>query len=110
MGWNTSIEKSPDLVFKSVMVKTRKEKGKESELHVANDIPNIEAVRYSLKTPFDRNVVTQFEHEETMLDYGFYHLGIHNDNKINHSVIMSEPPANPASSRACKSFLGNLEK
>ena len=28
---------------------------------VANDIVNIEAVRYNLKTPFDRNVVTQFE-------------------------------------------------
>ena len=28
---------------------------------VANDIVNIEAVRFNLKTPFDRNVVTQFE-------------------------------------------------
>ena len=30
---------------------------------VANDIINIEAVRFNLKTPFDRNVVTQFEHQ-----------------------------------------------
>ena len=40
MGWKSSQEfdkTSEDaLVFKSVMVKTRKEKGKESELHVAN--------------------------------------------------------------------------
>merc|ERR1712012_147821 len=46
MGWESSQEfdkTSEDaLVFKSVMVKTRKEKGKESELHVANDIPNLE--------------------------------------------------------------------
>ena len=40
MGWDTSGEfeasslGSNGLVFKSVMVKTRKEKGKESELHV----------------------------------------------------------------------------
>ena len=65
------------------------------------DIPNLEAVRYSLKTPFDRNVITQFEHEETMLDYGFYHLGINSDSKINHPIIMSEAPVNPISSRAC---------
>jgi len=45
---------------------------------VANDIINIEAVRFNLKTPFDRNVVTQFEHQETLLDYGFAHLGIDN--------------------------------
>jgi actin-related protein 5 len=45
---------------------------------VANDIMNIEAVRFNLKTPFDRNVVTQFEHQETLLDYGFAHLGIDN--------------------------------
>ncbi len=47
-------------------------------LQVGNDIINIEAVRFNLKTPFDRNVVTQFEHQETMLDYGFAHLGIDN--------------------------------
>ena len=40
MGWDTSSDfetsslGSNGLVFKSVMVKTRKEKGKESELHV----------------------------------------------------------------------------
>lgn len=106
MGWNKSSSRSSlsagsDLVYKSVMVKTRKEKGKESELHVANDIPNLEAVRYNLKTPFDRNVVTQFEHEETMLDYGFYHMGINSeDQKVNHPIVMSEAPVNPISSRS----------
>ena len=105
MGWDSSGEfeasslPSNGLVFKSVMVKTRKEKGKESELQVANDIPNIETVRYSLKTPFDRNIVTQFEHEETILDYGFHHLGIE-DESISHPIIMTESPSNPKSSRA----------
>ncbi len=105
MGWDTSGPfqasslSSNGLVFKPVMVKTRKEKGKDSELHVANDIPNIEAVRYSLKTPFDRNVITQFEHEETILDYGFHHLGIE-DEAIEYPLIMSEAPACPKSCRA----------
>ena len=81
------------------MVKTRKEKGKESELHVANDIPNLEAVRYNLKTPFDRNILTQFEHEEVILDYGFHHLGIE-ESSICHPIIMTEAPANPKVSRA----------
>ena len=104
MGWDSSRDfessclASNGLVFKSVMVKTRKEKGKEAELHVANDIPNLEAVRYSLKTPFDRNIVTQFELEEIMLDYGFHHLGIE-DTSISYPIVMSEAFANPQSSR-----------
>jgi actin-related protein 5 len=54
-----------------------------------------------IKRFFDRNVVTQFEHEETMLDYGFYHLGINSeDQKVNHPIVMSEAPANPISSRS----------
>merc|ERR1711860_267299 len=104
MGWDssryfdTSSLASNGLVFKSVLVKTRKEKGKEAELHVANDIPNLEAVRYSLKTPFDRNIVTQFELEEIIMDYGFHHLGIE-DSAISYPVVMSEAFANPQSSR-----------
>ena len=56
-------------------------------LKVANDIINIEAVRFNLKTPFDRNVVTQFEHQETLLDYGFAHLGI--DNQVDIQLTYS---------------------
>lgn len=65
---------------------------------VANDIPNLEAVRYSLKTPFDRNIVTQFELEEIIMDYGFHHLGIE-DSAISYPVVMTEAFANPQSSR-----------
>ena len=57
-------------------------------------------MRYSLKTPFDRNIVTQFEHEEIMLDYGFHHLGIEEES-INHPLVITEALANPKSSRAC---------
>ena len=54
---------------------------------MSNDIINIEAVRFNLKTPFDRNVVTQFEHQETLLDYGFAHLGI--DNQVNQISLFT---------------------
>ena len=44
MGWMSSQE-GPQLVYKNVLGRTRKEKGKESELVVANDIANIETLR-----------------------------------------------------------------
>ena len=56
----------------------------------------------NLKTPFDRNVVTQFEHQETLLDYGFAHLGLDSEGEVNHPVVMTEPLGNPNTCRACK--------
>lgn len=93
VGW--SAEAGPSLTYKNVLARTRKEKLKESELLVANDIANIESVRFNLKTPFDRNVVTQFETQETLLDYAFHHLGIGDEAKVNHPVLMTEPMGNP---------------
>ena len=109
MGWSNG----PDLTsgssdfsgisYKNILAKTRKEKGKDSELQVGNDIANIEAVRFNLKTPFDRNVVTQFETQETLLDYGFAHLGL--SDHVNFPVVMTEPLANPNACRAAMSEL-----
>ena len=65
VGWSSS--DSPDLVFRPVLGRTRKEKGKNgTELLVANDIANVETVRFNLKTPFDRNVVTQGDYQVTL--------------------------------------------
>ena len=94
VGWHDG-EEGEHLAYKNVLAKTRKEKLKESELLVANDIANLESVRFNLKTPFDRNVVTQFETQEILLDYAFHHLGIDADGKVDHPVVMSEPLGNP---------------
>ena len=81
--------------------RTRKEKGKSgTELLVANDIANVEAVRFNLKTPFDRNVVTQGDYQETILDYAFHHLGLSGDDGVNRPVVVTEAFANPNSSRS----------
>jgi actin-related protein 5 len=102
VGWTTS--PSPLLAFKPVFGRTRKEKGKaETELLVANDIANIEAVRFNLKTPFDRQVVTQGDYQERLLDYAFQHLGIGGEG-VAHPVLVTEAVANPNSSRASKAL------
>ena len=85
------------------LAKTRREKGKESELLVANDLINIEAMRFNLKTPFDKNVVTQFETQETLLDYGFAHIG--SEDKVDAPIMMTEALGNPNSCRGCMNKL-----
>ncbi|XP_055933658.1 actin-related protein 5-like [Argiope bruennichi] len=100
-GW--IINEKPPLVFRNIAAKHRGKK--ESETQVGNDIKNIETVRWLLKTQFDKNVVTQFDVQETILDYIFSHLGIHTSGCVNHPIVMSEAVCNPNYSRQLMSEL-----
>lgn len=107
VGWATS--NLPLLQFKNLIAKPRKERSKKDtvesnqtpQLQVGNDIINIEAVRFQLKTQFDRNVVTHFEAQEHLFDYSFTHLGIDTENSVNHPIVLTESFLNPNTSRQC---------
>lgn len=66
----------PAATFRSVVARTRREKGRESELLVGSDVANIEAVRHAIKSPYDRAVVTHLEAAEHLLDHAFSRLGL----------------------------------
>ena len=92
VGWSSS--DSPDLVFRPVLGRTRKEKGKSgTELLVANDIANVEAVRFNLKTPFDRNVVTQGDYQVQNIDFSILSWNISTKLATNstRSMIFKRP-------------------
>jgi len=93
LGW--AGEKEPRITFRNAIAKSRKD----SEILVGNTIGSIEAVRQSLKTPFDRNVITHFEAFETVMDYGFSRLGLDSNGEFLHPVCFTEGPANPNNSR-----------
>lgn len=104
VGWAT--QSKPNLVFKNLVAKTRKERGKkDGELQVGNDITNLEAVRFQLKTQFDRNVAIHMEVQEQIFDHVFSHLGIDSDGSVNHPVMLSEAFLNPNFSRQSMSEL-----
>lgn len=103
-GWATNSQ--PNLIFKNLLARPRKDRGrKEGETQIGNDIVNIEAVRFQLKTQFDRNVVTQFEVQEQIFDYLFLHLSIDTDEIVNHPIIITEAFLNPNYSRILMSEL-----
>jgi len=89
IGW--AGENQPRLIFRNAFAKCRKD----SELQIGNAISNIEAVRQTTKTPFDRNVVTHLEAVETMLDYGLSRLSIDSPESLNHPVCITECPGCP---------------
>lgn len=92
VGWAS--DESPRMIFKNLTAKQRGKK--ESEVQVGNDIANVEAVRWLLKTQFDRNVVTHFDIQEHIFDHIFSHLGISTENKIDHPIVMTEAIGNPS--------------
>ncbi|XP_076054640.1 actin-related protein 5 isoform X2 [Oratosquilla oratoria] len=106
IGWATDSE--PRLVYKNFYAKHRKDRGKklapETEILVANDLTNIEAVRFQLKSPHDENVVTHYEAQEIMFDYAFTHLGI-DTTRVDHPIVLTEPLCNPNYSRQLMSEL-----
>ena len=69
------------------------------EILVGNDIANFEAVRFQLKSPFDRDVITQIDTVETIWDYAFSHLGIDTEGRVNHPVVLTEAVCNPLPAR-----------
>ncbi|XP_068148676.1 actin-related protein 5 [Drosophila tropicalis] len=118
VGWQNS--KEPELRFRNVLTKPRKDRKKEkngtgdaggnppatdasallaegpAEIQVGNDITNIEAVRAHLKSPFERNVITNWNHQEQIFDYVFTKMGFEGSTSIDHPIVLTEALANPS--------------
>ncbi|CAG7724135.1 unnamed protein product [Allacma fusca] len=89
-------EEQPRLVFKNLLAKLRKERGKKDvEIQVGNEIDNLDNVRFALKSQFDRNVVIYMDVQETILDYLFAALNLSQETSIDHPILLSEAFLNP---------------
>ncbi|XP_017273108.1 actin-related protein 5 [Kryptolebias marmoratus] len=94
---------SPRLLFRSVAARSRG--AARSETQIGNDIPNLEPLRWLLKSQFDRNVVVNFEIQELIFDYVFTHLGIASEGCVEHPIVLTEAPCNPLHCRQMMSEL-----
>ncbi|XP_067942713.1 actin-related protein 5-like [Watersipora subatra] len=92
-------DKQPDLIFKNLAFRQKGRNNEADIVLVGREIENLETFRTQLKSPFDRNVVTQFDTQEVILDHVFSKLRIKSKNCVGHPVMISEPIANPNHSR-----------
>ncbi|CDS05618.1 hypothetical protein LRAMOSA08146 [Lichtheimia ramosa] len=95
-GWAT--QSNPALIFDSVVSRYKDRKANVNMLAVGMDAYADPAGRSNARSPFDGNVVCDFDRMETMLDYIFTTLGITTDS-INHPIVMTEPVCVPQLSR-----------
>ncbi|XP_037098796.1 actin-related protein 5 [Syngnathus acus] len=101
--WATVDLDSPRLLFRSVAARSRG--AARSETQIGNDIPNLEPLRWLLKSQFDRNVVVNFEIQELIFDHVFTHLGITSEGRVEHPIVLTEAPCNPLHCRQMMSEL-----
>lgn len=66
-----------------------------------NDIFVDAATRSQAKSPFDGNIISNFDVLENLLDYTFLKLGVSGDASggVGHPIVMTEAVCNPNYSR-----------
>ncbi|XP_075993173.1 actin-related protein 5 [Genypterus blacodes] len=104
-GWASEAAdfSSPLLSFRSVAARSRG--AARGDTQIGNDIPNLEPLRWLLKSQFDRNVVVNFEIQELIFDHVFTHLGLASEGGVQHPVVLTEAPCNPLHCRQMMSEL-----
>ncbi|KAF3333647.1 actin-related protein 5-like isoform X1 [Carex littledalei] len=104
IGW--AGESDPRIMFRNVALRPRHRSTGETVTVVGEHDPALfkyfDCTRSSWRSPFDNNVVYQFEIMEYVLDYGFDQLGASSSmaGKVDHPILMTECILNPVSSRA----------
>lgn len=127
-------QKKPHLIFRNLVAKPRKDRNKKEIKEepqnvqpvtlIGNEIVNIEAMRFQLRTQFDKNIVTHyylqvsyhcctifcrfpigFSFQEQIFDYIFTYLGINTKGVVNHPIVMTEALVNPNYCRSCECHL-----
>lgn len=56
-----------------------------------------------IRSPFDSNVVVQYDYQEAVLDYVLANMGLATEEKLDIPLLMTEPLLNPAYCRSSKS-------
>ncbi|RUS30830.1 hypothetical protein BC938DRAFT_478911 [Jimgerdemannia flammicorona] len=86
------------VVFDNIVSKYRDRKLNASVIAVGNDVYADQTARANAKSPFDGNVVCDFERMEYVFDYAFVKLGI-DTNKLHHPILVTEPVCVPQYNR-----------
>ncbi|CAB44762.1 Actin-like protein arp5 [Schizosaccharomyces pombe] len=89
-GWGG--EKDPKLVFDNLVSRYRDRKLSRTSTLVGNDTLIEVGSRSIARSPFERNVISNWDLMEQVLDYTFLKLGI---DRMEHPICMTEPLANP---------------
>lgn len=101
--WQTragfSLDPSPRVVCPPLVSRYRDRKALKTYTVCGYDVYADPNARGQARTPFDSNVVSNFDQMETLLDYCFIKLGVGDGQGVGHPLVMTEAVCNPGYSR-----------
>ncbi|XP_077244016.1 actin-related protein 5 [Tasmannia lanceolata] len=101
IGWAGELD--PRITFRNVVQRPRHKATGETVTIVGDHDPTLmkyfDCTRSSHRSPFDGNVVYQFEIMEYILDFGFERMGV-DSSQVDHPILMTECVCNPLQSRS----------
>ncbi|GJP33957.1 hypothetical protein CLOM_g18447 [Closterium sp. NIES-68] len=103
IGWGG--EADPRVDFRSMVGRPRPRSGGSQVTVVGDFDPSSPALRplefgrQSIRSPFESNVVYNFELMECIFDYAFDRLGVEGSGRVDHPVLLTEAPCAPLHTR-----------
>lgn len=98
-GWAT--EDTPRLDIPSLIARWRDRKAQQTYTLVGNDVNVDGMARSNAKSPYDLNLIANYDLLEGVYDYIFHKLGVSGDGSVDHPVVMTEPVSTPFHNRKC---------
>lgn len=98
-GW--SHETSPRMDIPCLYSKWRDRRAQRTYTLVGNDVHVDAMARMNAKSPFDVNLVANFDLLEGVFDYALNKLGVEGGGKVEHPVVLTEPVSVPEHTRKC---------
>ncbi|ODV94205.1 hypothetical protein PACTADRAFT_44513 [Pachysolen tannophilus NRRL Y-2460] len=89
----------PSHRFPTIVSRYRDRKLTKTLTIVGNDIYLEPSVKSSSKSPFDGNLVTNWDYVESILDYSLAHLGVSSSGFVNNPILLTEIVGAPQSHR-----------
>eukprot|EP00741_Cyanophora_paradoxa_P009455 tig00000144_g9159.t1 len=102
VGWAS--EKSPRVELRALVGRPRNRKETDKDALVGADLRDEEVVKMITRSAFDRNVLYHTDTQEAIFDSSFEYLGVVGD-KVDHSIVMTEPLCNP---NYCRKMMSEL--
>ncbi|ORY89031.1 hypothetical protein BCR35DRAFT_262595 [Leucosporidium creatinivorum] len=96
-GWAT--ENAPRITSENVVAKYKDRKTNRNMLLAGSEAYADATSRGAVKSPFEGDVLVNFDQMEGMLDYVFYKLGLPTET-VQHPIVMTESLCNPHYSRS----------
>ncbi|GMM46815.1 Arp5 protein [Pichia kluyveri] len=91
--------RDPFLNYPTLTARYRDRKNNKQTTFVGNDVFLESTVKANMKSPFDGQMLTNWDSIEKMFDFSFLHLGVNSNNRVNNPIIMNESLAAPLSQR-----------